>query len=208
MNERATSSTSDVSLKAFMLNVVLWLPLAFFLWFYLAGLLVLPVQWLLSGVLELFHGDLFEGIGREHYWLQIGALIELPEGRAVADIPINPMIYGYGLPLVAGLAVSTRSSVRWRLAQLGLAFVAVALVQVWGAYWELFRTLAFSMGAPGVAVAEQAGLGREIIALCYQFGYLVLPAVVPIALWILMNRNFIEGVIGTGSEPPAHKQGQ
>jgi hypothetical protein len=33
---------------------------------------------------------------------------------------------------------------------------------------------------------------RPLIALCYQLGYLMFPAVVPVATWILMNRAFIE----------------
>ena len=200
--------SSDFSIKGFMLNVVLWLPLAFFLWFYLAGALVVPVEWALDGVLSLAYPTLFEGVTREHYWLQVGAIIDLPQGRAVADIPINPMIYGYGLPLVAGLAMSTRAAVRWRVLQVVVVYLAVVAIQIWGAFWETFRTLAFNMDAPGRALQDAAGLPTELIALCYQFGYLILPAVVPIVIWILANSSFIEGVKRRGIEPPARPQSQ
>lgn len=201
-------SNPDFSLKTFMLNVVLWLPLSFFLWFYLAVPLVAPVGWVLGGVLALAHPELFEGVMREGYWLQVGAFLELPEGRAVADIPVNPMIYGYGLPLIAGLVISTPLSARRRIMQLLVGYLVVALVQGWGVYWEAFRALAFDMGEPGAAVRVAAGIPPEMVALGYQFGYLILPAVLPVATWVLLNRRFIEGVVARGLETPGDDQGQ
>ncbi len=196
------------SLKAFMLNVVLWLPLAFFLWFYLAAVLVTPVDWLVTGVLALFFDPLFDGVARTGYMLDVGVFVELPEGRAVADIPINPMIYGYGLPLVAGLTIATPLTGLRRTLNLLAVFLVVVLVQAWGVTWEAFRSITFELGEPGAAVVAASGLKPEVIALAYQFGYLVLPAVVPVALWVVMNRPFIEGVVSYGTEPPTGAQGQ
>ena len=49
---------------------------------------------------------------------------------------------------------------------------------------------------------RRAGLPLELIALCYQFGYLILPALVPAALWIVGNRRFIETLTrAPGREP-------
>lgn len=196
------------SLKGFLLAVLLWLPLAFFVWFYVAGVLVLPVELLLGALLDGLFGPLFEGVERRGYVLEVGVFVLLPEGRAVAEVPINPMIYGYGLPLVAGLAVATPLSAARRALILLVVAAAVILVQSWGAFWELFRTLAFDLGPPGAAVVADAGLGAELIALCYQFGYLVLPAVVPVALWVLMNRPFIESLVAHRIEPVRAGEGQ
>ncbi|MDX1571724.1 MAG: exosortase H-associated membrane protein [Xanthomonadales bacterium] len=201
-------SASEFSLKAFMLNVVLWLPLAFFLWFYLAPVLVAPVGWGVSGILALWPGELFHGVVRDGYWLQVGVLLDLPEGLAIADIPVNPMLYGYGLPLIVGLVVSTPLAARHRLLQLLAGYLLVAMIQIWGVIWECFRTLAFEMGEPGMVVQRAAGLPSEVIALAYQFGYLILPAVVPVAAWILFNRRFIEGVVNLGHETTGPPQGQ
>jgi len=44
-------------------------------------------------------------------------------------------------------------------------------------------------------VTSQAGfspLGRDIIAFAYQFGSLILPAVVPAVAWVLTHRAFLE----------------
>jgi hypothetical protein len=42
---------------------------------------------------------------------------------------------------------------------------------------------------------HRAGVSLEAIALSYQFGYLILPALVPAVLWIVCNRPFIESLI-------------
>ncbi|MEM9301827.1 MAG: exosortase H-associated membrane protein [Pseudomonadota bacterium] len=196
------------SLKAFMLNVVLWLPLMFFLWFYVSGLLIMPVQFGLDALLNLLYGDHFESVRRTAHLFEVGAIVTLPEGRAVAEIPVNPMIYGYGLPLVAGLVIATPVAAGLRALQLLGTYLGVVLVQLWGSFWETFRVLAFELAEPGQAIVDAAGFPDEVIALCYQFGYLVLPAVVPVALWVLMNRTFIEGVVGHRIEPTPVDHGQ
>jgi hypothetical protein len=45
------------------------------------------------------------------------------------------------------------------------------------------------------------------IALAYQFGYLILPAVVPVVLWIALNRAFIEQLVGWRGEPGGRNDG-
>jgi len=47
----------------------------------------------------------------------------------------------------------------------------------------------------GPAVASQTGFSaaqREAIAFAFQFGSLILPAIVPAIVWVLMHRRFLE----------------
>ena len=200
-------SGSNGSLKTFMLNVVLWLPLGFFLWFYLSAVLVIPVEWMLRALLIGGYSEYFEELTREQYLLLPGPVLTLPEGRAVVSFPVNPMVYGYGLPLIGALIMSTPISVKRRLVQLLVGFLAIFLVQSWGSFWETFRTLAFVL-EHGRPLVDAAGISATLIALCYQFGYLILPSVVPIALWIALNRSFIESLIARVSETPTTNNGQ
>ena len=196
------------SLKTFMLNVALWLPLGFFLWFYLAPILLMPVKLAVELVLTGLWSDAFHEVTRDGLTFMPGALLQLPEGLAVASIPIYPMIYGYGLPLAAGLIVSTPLPAKRRMIQLLLALIIIMLVQVWGSVWETMRTLAFDFGDPGAAALAKTGVPPTVIAFCYQLGYLILPAITPVILWIALNRDFIEGLIRAGSEPQGHEHGQ
>lgn len=201
MNERSGS------LKTFMLNVMLWLPLGFFLWFYLSALLVMPVEWILRGILVGGLSEHFDELLREKYLLLPGPIVTMPEGLAVVSFPVNPMLYGYGLPLIGALIMSTPVAVRTRLLQLLIGYAAIVVVQSWGCFWETFRTLAFDLEHGG-ALVEAIGIPPTIIALCYQFGYLILPAVAPIVLWIALNRPFIESLIAGSGETPTMNDGQ
>jgi hypothetical protein len=57
---------------------------------------------------------------------------------------------------------------------------------------------AAAAGARAAGAAQAAlvahGLGAEAIGLWYQFGYLILPPVVPVVIWILLNSRFIESL--------------
>ena len=103
--------------------------------------------------------------------------------------------------------------------------------ETFGLVGEVLKTMAFGVraaieaalgamqyahiAAPAGAAAEQNmhlalaqhGLSIDGIGLVYQFGYLVLPAVVPVALWIVMNRSFLESLVGWSGEPGGEAAG-
>ena len=116
---------------------------------------------------------------------------------------INPMVYGYALPLFAGLVLATPLRVRQRLAQLAVGFPLIWLAQAFGAISESLKTVAIDAGPLGAEAAARAGLSLNLIALCYQFGYLILPSLVPAVLWIVCNRTFIEQLIRRDNAEPA-----
>jgi len=160
------------------------------------------------------------------YVADVGGVVGLPSTKlAVEEQRSNVLIYCYGLPLLFGLVMATPLSWRRTFLQLGIGFVALAGVQTFGLLGEVLRTMAFGAGpavqaalasmefaelAPAARVAAEQhmhaalathGLSLDLIALAYQFGYLVLPAVMPVALWILMNPRFLEALVGWGGEP-------
>ena len=205
MNESTEATATQTSIKGFMLTAVLILPLGFFLWFYLSALLVMPTQWVLEWLLRSTIGDPVHDVVRNVYLLGAELLIDPPpgmsgSGQAVAELTLNPMIYGYGLALVGGLIFCVPLHALQRLIQLLVTFLVVTGVQIWGCYWELMKDLALnrSLGEDGLKMVDQAGINHELIAFCYQFGYLVLPAVIPVVVWIILNRRFIEGLVQPG----------
>lgn len=191
----------EVSLKGFLLRTLLWLPLAFCFWFLWAGLFVAPVTMLIDAFLTSFGAGKFPAVYQNGFHVEVEVLMEVPEalrtgaGQAIVTIPVNPMIYGYGLPLLAGLVISTPLRRRIRALQIGVGWLTVGLTQAWGVFWDLLQTLQFQMGPEGQAVVADLGLDANAIALAYQFGYLILPGVVPVVLWLVMNRRFIESQV-------------
>ena len=182
--------------KEMFLLAALYLPLGFFLWFFAASLLMFPTarlsDWLLTG----FFGDVFEQVVQLGFQLEIQTSVILErqmEGRTVAiNLYVNPMIYAWGMALLFGLIMATPLSIKRRLLQMAIGFVIITMVATWGVFWESLTDLAFRSGPEAGAAARGLGLNMNLIALFYQLGYLMLPAVIPVASWILMNREFIE----------------
>lgn len=151
---------------------------------------------------------------------------------AVEEQRTNVLIYCYGLPLLFGLVMATPLNWRRTWLQLGVGFAVLTLVETFGLVGEVLKTLAYGVrsaieaafmamqyahvAASAGVTAEQHmhaalaghGLSVDAIGLMYQFGYLVLPAVVPVALWIMMNRRFLETLVGWSGEPSDGDAGQ
>ena len=92
--------------------------------------------------------------------------------------------------------------------QMLFAFAVIWIAQALGVIAESLKIVAFDSGAAGADAAARIGLQPNAIALAYQFGYLIPPAVVPVALWIGLNRDFIEALIRPDGEPVSQYRGQ
>jgi hypothetical protein len=215
-------------LKQFLLAALLWLPLAFFIWFWFASPLCWPVIALAKSILPHAWPSLFTGIsqgadlidaqghilGHPGYLMQISSNVLVnaaspgePPKFGFLEPVVNPMIYGYALPLFAGLVLATPLTRLRRFVQIVLGGVVIILSQTFGVIGESLKTVAIDAGAEGANAAHQAGLSLDVIALWYQFGYLILPALVPAVLWIVLNRRFIESLINPDPAEPVPQVG-
>ncbi len=192
-------------LRRFVLAAVLWLPMAFFLWAVLASAVVWPVAHLSDALLPRLLPDAVSGV------VHVGPVIEV-ETRLVTSagpggqqgllvLDVRPLIYAWCLPLFFGLSMATPLSARRRWLQLGVGLPVLWLVSTWGAVFDTLKLLAFDAGPLGAAAIASAGIPLDGIALGYQFGYLILPAVMPVALWVVLNRRFLETLVGWRAEP-------
>lgn len=195
-------------IKEMLLAAVLWLPMCFFLWFYLASPIVFPVSSLSGWILTGLYPDLIVGLKQFGHVLEVTTRLAADVGPAagrqgtpVVALEINPMIYAYGLPLLAGLVMATPLSPGRRALQILVGYLVLVPVQVWGVCWEILKILTFDLGSQGGEALAATGLNANVIALCYQFGYLILPAVTPVVVWILFNRPFLETLVATPAGP-------
>jgi len=119
---------------------------------------------------------------------------------AVANLVVecNPLIYAWNLPVLVALLLASnqpRTSLRILL---GLAVLLP--VHVWGVSFDVLKRAALTSGP---AIQEQLALSewqREAIALGYQFGYLMLPIIASITIWIALNRPFISHLLAKDGE--------
>lgn len=196
---------SAARLKGFLLAVLVWLPLAFLAWaLFATGLAWLPGKitgWLLTGVWS----ELFRAVEQHGSVLQVSSAFRVQVsggiGELVFDLPT--MQYGYGLPLLAALLMATPILPSRRIVQFLLALPLLWLGQVFGLVGHALRLVVFDAGPVGAAVAASAGLSANLVALWYQFASLIVPSVLPVALWLVLNRGFMDELGRPTTEPAA-----
>lgn len=192
-------------LKSLLFLALLWLPLSFFVWFYFAQVFVMPIASLAFAVLDSLMPSTFGSIEQSgHLLTLITTLPVMIEGRAgVATVEVNPMIYGYCIPVLVGLVMATPLRGIQRLWQIALGTFVLTLVQTFGTVFDVLKNVALRTGDVGAKAIADAGISIDLIAFCYQFGYLVLPAIVPVILWVAFNQSFIRALVTIeGSELP------
>jgi hypothetical protein len=204
MNDINENTYPKNIIKHLLLSTALFLPFCFFIWFYASSLLVLPVKYLLQMILTTWQPDLFNAVTQNQYLLNIETLI-FPstsftgqgDKLAVLDVVVNPMLYGYGIAVISGLVVSIPDlKPAKRVMQIVLGYFIVILIQTFGSFWETIKHLIFEAGPDAQQAILDTGLAPNLIALMYQLSYLIIPAVVPISYWIIMNYDFIGEITG------------
>lgn len=197
-------------LKTLLYLAVLWLPLSFFVWFYFANLFVMPIGALSNWILQAWLPQIFQGMEQTRHILSfITALpvdpaqlvgVDISRGRPAVVVDVNPMIYGFCIPVLTGLVMATPLSHARRALQIGVGIAILILVQTFGTVFDALMRVGLQAGAAGTQAVQEAGISLNMIAFCYQFGYLVLPAVTPVVLWVLFNQQFIQMLVTTASD--------
>ena len=197
----------ELRLTELLILACLWMVFGFMLWYYLSAFHGIPVRVLSSEILSRWLGSEFLNIipnPDRHYLFQVQTKIPFvfsDGSREALGFIINPLVYGYGLPLLFGLVMASGVSFLRKIGILLAGYVCVMLVQVWGVVWGSLKMLAFNFGPEALQVVDNAGISSELIALCYQLGTLILPPLVPIILWVLANWALVEQFTGWQKEP-------
>jgi hypothetical protein len=195
-------ATQELRLSELLILACLWMVFGFMLWYYLSAFHGAPVRILASEILSRVLGSDFLNIipnPDRHYLFQVQTNIpfQFPDGsREALGFIVNPLIFGFGLPLLFGLVMASGASFLRKLTILSGGYVVVMFIQVWGVVWQSLKMLAFNFGADASQIVTDAGISHELIALCYQLGVLIFPPLVPIILWVLANWTLIEQFTG------------
>jgi hypothetical protein len=200
-------------LKTLLFLAVLWLPLSFFVWFYFAQLWVTPIASMASSVLQAWLPQIFTGVDQTQHVLSFITTLpvdpaqlagmDLSQGRPAVVVDVNPMIYGYSIPVLVGLVMATPLSNGRRALQILLGLLVLLAVQTFGTVFDALKSVGLQAGDEGARAIAEAAISPNLIAFCYQFGYLVLPAITPVILWVMFNQPFIQSLVtAEGSQIP------
>lgn len=190
----------------FILATLFWLPVFFAFWYLLAPVLLAPLVWLLKGVFALLYPGVLEQAGLQGVNMQVitSLAVTTPDGReGHISLEINALKYAYNLPLLMALLFATQDR-DFSSYKMLLCYLVLLPFQLWGVAFELLMTLAFQAGPE---IAARLGLDsavRHFIALAYQLGVLMLPAISAASLWVGMNQRFIASLMAARpGQPPA-----
>ena len=196
------TGNDPLKLSELLILASLWMLFGFMLWFYLSAFHGTPARLAADAVLSEILGGNFDSIvvePNQHFLFQVQTNIEylFRDGtRAPLAFIVNPLVFSYGLPLLFGLVMGSDVSWRRKAAILAVGYLTITLVQVWGVVFETLKTLAFNFGEQTHQIVALAGVSDTVIALGYQLGTLIFPALAPIFVWVLMNRPLVEQFVG------------
>ena len=196
------AGNQELRLSELLILAFLWMVFGFMLWYYLSAFHGIPVRLLADDILSRLLGSKFLNIipNPDHHYLflvQTNIPFQFPDGsREALGFIVNPLVFGFGLPLLFGLVMASGVSFLRKMGILLVGYVCVMLIQVWGVVWQTLKMLAFNFGPDAHQLVIDAGISDELIALCYQLGVLIFPPLVPIVLWVLANWTLIEQFTG------------
>lgn len=126
--------------------------------------------------------------------------IQVPDAprnaRAELVAEAQPARYGYGLPMLLALLLASGGK---RLARkLAIGMVVLIPFQAFSIFFVLLKQVALGSGLGATAQVGLSALQLNGIGLCYQLGVLLLPTLVPIVLWLLLERAFLAAVMIEG----------
>ncbi len=211
-NQQKPKGEEELKLSELLILASMWMIFGFMLWFYLSAFHGAPARIAADAILGHLLGDDFYRIivePNQHFLYQVETQIQFTfrDGSTEAlGFVVNPLIYSYGLPLLFGLVMGSNVSWLRKLVIMLIGYAVITLVQIWGVVWQSLKMLAFNFGAQTHEIVLGHGISDASIALGYQLGTLILPALAPIFVWVLTNRPLVEQFVGWGAEQLVKKQ--
>ncbi len=109
--------------------------------------------------------------------MQTNIPFQFPDGsREALGFIVNPLIFGFGFPLLFGLVMASSASKLRKLVILLSGYVVVMLIQVWGVVWQSLKMLAFNFGPDAHQIVINAGISDEVDCLVLPTGDFNIPA--------------------------------
>ena len=175
----------------FLLKTIAWFVALLLVWHQLGSYVTLPVSWVAALSVDWFFPAWAEGVEQSGTHLilltklQVFGIPGMPEGQiALLSPEVAFLKYGYGFPLLMALLFASHAKRLWL--KLPMGAILLLPFQVWGVSFDWLKQVMIE-----TATIASSATAREAVALGYQFGYLVLPALVPVVLWAMMDKRFI-----------------
>ena len=205
-NTRPEKPEEELKLSELLILASMWMLFGFMLWFYLSAFHGAPARIAADHILSLILQDDFHRIivePNQHFLFQVETKIPFTFRDGTTELLgfiVNPLVFSYGLPLLFGLVMGSDVSWKRKVTIMLIGYIVILGVQVWGVVFQALKMLSFNFGQQSHEIVLSHGVSDTTIALGYQLGTLILPALAPIFVWVLTNRPLVEQFVGWGAD--------
>lgn len=194
-------------LPLFFLRAALALAVVMAAWWGIKQWTALPAAWLTKWGAEAVFSDLLRQVDVESGQIVAESYMrpdpmqlapgQRPKGaQPVLVAELDSAKYTYGLPLL--LALLLAGSRHRLLRQMLLGYLALLPAQALCNALVLASQIALSAGGAVSAQAGWSGWQLNLLAYGYQISVLLLPTLVPVLLWLWLDRRFFAAVLLEG----------
>ncbi|MFK5986969.1 MAG: exosortase H-associated membrane protein [Pseudomonadota bacterium] len=179
-------------LLIFFLNVVGLFFLFLTIYYYISPFLLLFTAKLVNFVLTGWFEKFIASVSLLNREIEVITWFSIAGSKmSQLAFDINPLKYSYGLPLFFALIFSYGGEPIDKLLKCILAYLVISCAQVWGISFDIIRHLLFEFSSAYAAHFNFSSLQILLISYGSQLGFLLLPSLTPILLWIyLENKKF------------------
>lgn len=189
-----------MTLKRFFGHSILWLMVALAVWYPLRQWMVLPAAWLAAELMQAVFPRWAVGadLAGDAHVLLTTLKVWGPDNRWGELAPeVNGLVFAYGAPLLAALLLASRTRHLWWKLPAGL--LALVPFQAFGIGFMWAMQVAVIAGDQTRGQTRIGTWESNLIAAGYQFGFLILPTLVPVLLWIAFDRRVLAGALIEGA---------
>ena len=191
---------SSSSIGAFLARTFGFFVLVLALWYLAREWVVAPPAWVAELAMRALFSDWVRGTERagDVQTLVTTLSVAAADGR-IGDLAVDAELFKYccGAPLLAALLLASRPrGWAWKL-PLGLLVLVPLQAFSICADWLLHVAV-----LSGPVPAHQAGFGAvavNLIGAAYQLGFLILPTLAPVLVWLMLDRKMIATVLLDGA---------
>lgn len=187
-------------ITGFFFRALLWLAPALALWYWARDYMVMPAAWLADKIMLFLFPHWVSGTELNGISQTLITKLSVPHvsGRIAELAPeVSVLSYCYGLPLLLALFLASRAKNLWW--KFPLCAVALVPFQAWGVCFGWLVPIAVQSGQFTRSTTYFTALHQNLFGLGYQIGFLLLPTLVPMLLWIYFERSFVITVAVEGS---------
>lgn len=188
------------SVAAFAARTLGYFALALSAWYLARDWVVAPPAWLAEAAMRTLFSGWVGGVERSGDVLTLVTRLSVvaPDGR-IGELTVDARLFKFccGAPLLVALLLASRP--RGWPAKLPLGLLALVPLQAFGVCTEWLLHVAVLSGP---VPAREAGFGpvaANLIGAAYQSGFLILPTLAPVLVWLALDRKLVATVLLEGA---------